>query len=81
VAITNRVHRERVSKETRAFVLQRDGYRCAVCRERKPAFYLTADHIKPSAHGGTGLISNLRCVCKRCNSSRGAPHPIEGKYR
>ena len=32
---------------------------------------LTADHIVPLARGGTNALSNLRVLCRSCNSSRG----------
>ena len=31
----------------------------------------TADHIVERARGGTDELSNLRCICRSCNSSRG----------
>lgn len=82
MSVSNRPRRERISKETRAFVFQRDGYRCWLCGKVRRPFDLTCDHIKPSSHGGTGLISNLVTACKTCNSKRQAPHPnADGKYR
>lgn len=32
----------------------------------------TADHIIPRAQGGADELANLRCVCRSCNSRRGA---------
>jgi 5-methylcytosine-specific restriction protein A len=32
---------------------------------------LTLDHITPLSAGGTNHPQNLRCLCRRCNSSKG----------
>ncbi len=32
---------------------------------------LTADHIRPRAHGGTNEPENLQTLCRRCNSRKG----------
>lgn len=37
-----------------------------------PANPLTGDHVTPRAAGGTDDIANIRIVCRRCNSSKGA---------
>jgi len=68
----HRPRRERLDKQTRARVFARDGGVCQLCREPVRFGQLwTADHIKPSSHGGTGLLSNLRLAHKRCNEARG----------
>lgn len=33
---------------------------------------LTVDHITPVARGGNGFPENLQCLCRRCNSQKGA---------
>lgn len=46
---------------------------CEECGcEFTPSNPATADHIIPKAQGGTDDLDNLRCVCRRCNSRRGA---------
>ena len=52
---------------TRA-VLMANGHRCQYCG--KPA--TTADHIIPTALGGSDKAANLTASCKRCNCSKGA---------
>lgn len=37
----------------------------------------TVDHIVPLDLGGTNYPENLQLVCKRCNSSKGARHPLD----
>jgi len=65
-----------ISKETRAYVLERNGYTCQMCGlsagdqdpfnpERKVR--LTMGHIKDKSKGGDDSPSNLRAVCTNCN--------------
>ena len=53
---------------------------CAYCGERLlrsgPSKY-HVDHIVPLALGGSNWPSNLQCLCKTCNLSKGAKDPIE----
>jgi len=65
-----------ISKETRAFVLERDGYTCQMCglaagdpdpfnANRKVK--LTLGHIIDKSKGGRDTPDNLRAVCTNCN--------------
>jgi len=65
-----------ISKETRAFVLERNGYTCHMCgvaagdpdpyhESRK--IQLTMGHIIDKSKGGTDTPENLRAVCTNCN--------------
>lgn len=65
-----------ISKETRAFVLDRNGFTCAMCgavagephpydNGRKTRLHI--GHIKDKSMGGTDEPSNLRAVCSVCN--------------
>jgi hypothetical protein len=64
-----------VSKETRAFVLDRDGFTCQMCGavagERHPydgrIVRLHIGHILDKEKGGSDEVSNLRAVCSVCN--------------
>lgn len=49
----------------------RDGLGCVICKSTNPA-ELTVDHIKPRSKGGTNELSNLRLLCRSCNSRKGA---------
>jgi 5-methylcytosine-specific restriction protein A len=49
-------------------VLERDGHVCQLCGA--PAN--TVDHIVRVVDGGTDDPSNLRALCRSCNSSRTA---------
>lgn len=65
-----------ISKETRAFVLDRDGFTCQVCGAvagephpyeltRKTRLHL--GHIVDKSQGGTDEAFNLRAICSVCN--------------
>jgi hypothetical protein len=65
-----------ISKETRAFVLERNGFTCQSCGlaagdpdpfhpDRKVR--LTMGHIIDQSKGGTDTPENLRAICTNCN--------------
>jgi hypothetical protein len=65
-----------ISKETRAFVLDRNGFTCAMCgavagepheydNGRKTRLHI--GHILDKSMGGTDEPSNLRAICSVCN--------------
>jgi hypothetical protein len=65
-----------ISKETRAVVLERNGYTCQMCGlaagDPDPFFpsrtvRLTMGHIKDKSKGGTDTADNLRAICTNCN--------------
>lgn len=65
-----------ISKETRAFVLERNGYTCQMCGmaagDPDPfhvgrTVRLTMGHIIDKSKGGTDDRSNLRAICANCN--------------
>lgn len=65
-----------ISKETRAVVLDRDGFTCQMCGAvaGEPHQYdpnrrtrLHVGHIVDKSIGGTDDISNLRAICSICN--------------
>lgn len=65
-----------ISKETRAFVLERNGYTCQMCGLAAgdsdpfhPALKvrLTMGHIIDKSKGGTDTPENLRAICTNCN--------------
>ena len=65
-----------ISKETRAFVLDRNGFTCQMCGavagERHPydpsrKTRLHIGHIVDKSQGGTDDPSNLRAICSICN--------------
>lgn len=65
-----------ISKETRALVLERNGYTCQMCGAGAgdPDPYhpgrtirLTMGHIIDKSKGGDDTVQNLRAVCSNCN--------------
>lgn len=65
-----------ISKETRAWVLERNGYTCQMCGvaagDPDPAgsnrtVRLTMGHILDKSKGGDDTPQNLRAVCTSCN--------------
>lgn len=50
-------------------IYSRDGYRCLLCGAGRP---LTVDHEVAIVNGGTNDLSNLRTLCRPCNSRKGA---------
>jgi len=65
-----------ISKETRAWVLERNGYTCQMCgvAAGDPAPFvsgrtirLTMGHILDKSKGGDDTPNNLRAVCTNCN--------------
>ena len=65
-----------ISKETRAWVLERNGYSCQMCgygASDEDPFHpgrkirLTMGHINDKSRGGDDSPGNLRAVCTNCN--------------
>ena len=65
-----------VSKETRAYVLERNGYTCQMCGiaagdldpfNSERTIRLTIGHIIDKSKGGNDFPQNLRAVCTNCN--------------
>lgn len=65
-----------ISKETRAFVLDRNGFTCQMCGAAagEPHPYdagrktrLHIGHIMDKSMGGTDTAGNLRAICSVCN--------------
>ena len=50
-------------------VFARDGGICLRCGSKHD---LECDHIKPVAHGGKHVFSNLQTLCRTCNRKKGA---------
>lgn len=65
-----------ISKETRAFVLERNGYTCQMCGlaagdidpfNSARTVRLTMGHIIDKSKGGSDTSENLRAICTNCN--------------
>ena len=65
-----------ISKETRAYVLERNGYTCQMCGlaagdtdpfDPSRKVRLTMGHIIDKSKGGADSPENLRAICANCN--------------
>ena len=65
-----------ISKETRAYVLERNGYTCQMCGlaagdtdpfDPTRKVRLTMGHIIDKSKGGDDSPNNLRAICTNCN--------------
>lgn len=70
--------KDEVPHATRLYVLERDGWRCQVCKRGIPATLAvphhkagTADHVIPRSQGGGNDAANLRAAHFICNTLRG----------
>ncbi len=75
-----------ISKETRAIVLERNGYTCQMCGvaagDSDPfhpnrTIRLTLGHVIDKSKGGEDTPSNLRAVCSNCNEGLQNAAPIK----
>ena len=73
-----------ISKETRGWVLERDGYTCQMCGlaagdsdpfAPRRTVRLTMGHIVDKSLGGDDTPDNLRAVCSNCNEGLSATAP------
>ena len=66
----------KISKETRAFILDRNGFTCQMCgavagelhpydKGRKTRLHI--GHIIDKSQGGTDELNSLRAICSVCN--------------
>jgi HNH endonuclease len=65
-----------ITKETRAYVLERNGYTCQMCGlaagdpdpfDSTRTVRLTMGHIIDKSKGGSDTPNNLRAICTNCN--------------
>ncbi len=75
-----------ISKETKALVLERNGYTCQMCGaaagdpdpfNSNRTIRLTLGHIVDKSKGGEDTPNNLRAVCSNCNEGLANAAPIK----
>lgn len=64
-----------ITPAVRAFVLERDGFRCCRCGNGPNDDRLVVDHIVPVVRGGVSLTSNLQTLCETCNVGKADREP------
>ncbi len=70
--------RPSIPRATRELVFRRDGHACVICGAEER---LSLDHVIPFAFGGSDRPDNLRTLCHRCNSLRGAGRLTDDELR
>lgn len=68
-------------------IFKRDNFRCQECGRRTLKKFRhkihdrapVLDHIMPLSKGGLHIRANVQCLCRRCNTSKGAK--IRGQLR
>jgi 5-methylcytosine-specific restriction endonuclease McrA len=61
-----------VTRIPRAYIIDRDGSRCHMCKRKCSGTNLHIDHVIPLSRGGTHTLENLRVACATCNMSKRA---------
>ena len=63
------IDRDRSGK-IRRYVLGRDNYTCAECKEPYPEYHLECDHIIPLSQGGFDIAANCQALCIPCHAAK-----------
>lgn len=63
--------KQRIPKNIRRIVLERDGYHCVYCDEDLTNEEIHLDHVIPESRGGPTTIDNLQVTCRKCNLAKG----------
>lgn len=75
-----------ISKETRAYVFERNGYTCQMCGlaagdadpfSPSKTVRLTMGHVIDKSKGGEDIPSNLKAICTNCNEGLQNAAPIK----
>lgn len=57
----------KLARIDRAYIVERDGGRCHICRRVVPDGLISIDHIVPLSKGGEHVPENLALACLPCN--------------
>lgn len=67
IGLYRMANKSEISKTAALKIFERDQYKCTRCGSTED---LTIDHIFPRNIGGTNAETNLRVLCRSCNSKR-----------
>lgn len=63
--------KDRIPRNLRISVIQRDGQRCVYCGVDLELNEIHLDHVIPEANGGPTNYQNLQVTCRKCNTEKG----------
>lgn len=67
---------EKIDPKLILAMVEKQKWRCAACGCSVRRGY-EMDHVMPLALGGAHSIQNIQILCRRCNRSKQAMHPLE----
>lgn len=65
----------KIPSRMRAYVMERDGFRCRRCGCCSDDRALNVDHVIPFSRGGLTEEKNLQTLCSLCNNGKSDAHP------
>ena len=63
--------KQRIPRNLRQRVIERDGLRCVYCDEDLSDAEIHMDHVIPESQGGETTYNNLQVTCRKCNLAKG----------
>ena len=63
--------KQRIPRNLRQRVIERDGLRCVYCDEDLSSAEIHMDHVIPESQGGETTFNNLQVTCRKCNLAKG----------
>ena len=63
--------KQRIPRNLRQRVIERDGLRCVYCDEDLADAEIHMDHVIPESQGGETTYNNLQATCRKCNLAKG----------
>jgi len=63
--------KQRIPRNLRQRVIERDGLRCVYCDEDLTDAEIHMDHVIPESQGGETTYNNLQVTCRKCNLAKG----------
>ena len=63
--------KQRIPRNLRQRVIERDGLWCVYCDEDLSDAEIHMDHVIPESQGGETTYNNLQVTCRKCNLAKG----------